>query len=163
MLLSLVAAVLASGAGAPDRMTSSDLPALFIAACLDGRASGASATPIEFSALPSELRTHLGNPRTAKVWQLRAPGGAYLYSLTYTERGWGPKTCGVASEDMAIQPASAAVETRLRGVPSAGSYKPMEWVDPKGAYRALSVRAGGFTILQINTLNENQAEGQAPQ
>ena len=163
MLLSLAAAVLASGAGAPDRMTSGDLPALFIAACLDGRASGASATPIEFSSLPSGLRTRLGEPRTAKVWQLRAPGGAYLYSLTYTKRGWGPKVCGVASEDMALQPASAAVEAHLKGVPSAGSYQPVEWVDPKGVYKALAMRAGGYTILQVTTLNENQAEGQAPQ
>lgn len=163
MLLSLAAAVLANTAATPVQMSSSELPALFIAACLDGSASAASATPIEFDALPSGLRSRLGHPSTAKVWQLRAPGGAYLYSLTYTDRGWGPKVCGVASEDMALQPASAAVEAHLRGTSSAGSYKPVEWVDPKGGYRALAMRAGGFTILQINTLNENQPEGQSPQ
>ena len=163
MLLSLAAAVLANAAVAPAPLSSSELPALFIAACLDGSASTAAATPIEFNALPSGLRSRLGHPSAAKVWQLRASGGAYLYSLTYTDRGWGPKVCGVASEDMALQPASAAVEARLRGTASAGSYQPMEWVDPKVGYRALAVRAGGFTILQINTLNENQAKGQAPQ
>jgi hypothetical protein len=163
MLLSLGAAILATGAGAPQQTTSAHLPALFIAACLDGSASARSAAPIEYSALPSALRSRLGRPRTAQVWRLRAPGAAYLYSLTYTERGWAPKVCGVAAEEMALQPASAAVEARLRGVPSAGSYKPMEWVDPKGAYSALSMRTAGFTILQINTVKENQAEGQAPQ
>ena len=163
MLLSLAAVVLASGAAAPERMTSGELPSLFIAACLNGSASAGSATPIAFDALPSALRSRLGHPRTAQVWQLRAPGGAYLYSLTYTERGWGPKVCGVASEDMALQPASAAVEAHLKGVPSAGSYKPVEWVDPNGAYKAVAMRSGGYTILQITTLNQNQAEGQAPQ
>jgi hypothetical protein len=162
MLLSLAEVVLANAAAAPAPTTSGQLPALFIAACLDGTASAAAATPIEFDALPSGLRSRLGHPSTARVWQLSVSGGAYLYSLTYTDRGWGPKVCGVASEDMGLQSASAAVETRLRGAPSAGSYRPQEWVDPKGGYRALAMRAGGFTILQINTQNEIQTEAQAP-
>lgn len=161
MLLSLVAAVVLNSAPTVPSTSEDDLPALFVAACLDGSVSTNGATPIEFDALPDALRHRLGRPSTAKVWKLRASDNAYLYSLSYTERGWGPNSCGVASESLPIQRASAAMETRLRGVPSAGSYAPTEWLDPKLGYRALTTRVGGFTILQINTVNADKAEAPA--
>ena len=157
MLLSLAAAALLNSTATVPLMSEDDLPALFVAACLDGSATTNGATPIDFNALPSALRTRLGHPSASKVWKLRASQNAYLYSLTYTERGWGPNSCGVASETLPIQRASAAMETRLRGVPSNGSYTPTEWLDPKLGYRALTTRVGGFTILQINTVNADQA------
>ena len=156
MLLSLAAAAVL----APASISSDDLPALFVAACLDGSARATDASPIEFNALPSALRTRLGKPSTSKVWKLRGSEDAYLYSLSYTERGWGPNTCGVASQSLSLPRASAAVETRLRGVPSTGSYKDTEWLDNKLGYRALATRVGGYTILQINTVNG--ISGEAP-
>lgn len=162
MLLSLAAAAVLNAAATPAALTSDDLPSLFVAACLDGRANAAGATPIEFNALPSALRHRLGTPSTAKVWKLRGSEEAYLYSLSYTERGWGPNSCGIASQTLPIQRASAVMETRLRGVPSTGSYTPTEWLDPKLGYRALATRVGGFTILQINTVNAEQTEAASP-
>ena len=160
MMLPLAAAALMNAAGASAMVTPDQLPNLFIAACLDGSAATAdvSATPIEFGALPSDLRSRLGKPIAAKVWQIPGASPAFLYSLSYTDRGWSPKICGLAAQDLVLRPASAAVETRLRGTPSAGSYKPVEWLNEPAGYRALATRAGGFTILQVNWLTENRAE-----
>ncbi len=162
MLLSLAATALASAAAAPAAIAPDPLTGLFIAACLDGSAVTGGATPMEFDALPIALRSRLGQPSAGKVWKLAVPGDAYLYSLKYTERGWGPNACGVASKNLALQSASAAVESRLRGVSMPGSYASKEWVDEKAGYRALATRTGGFTILQINMQNQSQTEAQAP-
>jgi hypothetical protein len=159
MMLPLAAAALMNAAGTSVMVTPDQLPSLFIAACLDGSAATTDGSaPIEFSALPSDLRSRLGRPVSGKVWQIPGATPAYLYSLSYTEKGWSPKICGLAAQDLVLRPASAAVESRLRGTPSAGSYKPVEWLNEPAGYRALATRAGGFTILQVNWLTENRAE-----
>ena len=162
MLLSLAAAAVLSSAAESAPIASEQLPALFISACLDGNATAVSATAIEFSALPSGLRNRLGQPDKSQVWKLRSSGEAYLYSLSYFERNREPKICGIASEQLKLQPASAAVETRVRGTSSGGSYLPVEWLDERAGFRALATQSGGFTIMQINWLKDNQAEAQAP-
>ena len=160
MMISLAAALL-NTAAAPALVTPDQLPNLFISACLDGsaRMGDGSVTRMEFSALPNELRSRLGKPSAAQVWKINGSDEAYLYSLSYTERGYSPRICGVASQNLVLRPASAAVETRLRGgAPSAGSYKSVEWLNEPAGYRALATRAGGYTILQVNWLRDNQAE-----
>lgn len=160
MMISLAAVALLNTATAQALVTPDQLPNLFISACLDGsaRADG-SVTRIDYSALPNELRSRLGQPSTAQVWKINGSDDAYLYSLSFTERGYSPRICGVASQNLVLRPASAAVETRLRGgAPSAGSYKSVEWLNEPAGYRALATRAGGYTILQVNWLRDNQAE-----
>jgi hypothetical protein len=160
MMISLAAAALLNSAAAQALVTPDQLPNLFISACLDGsaRAADGSVTRLDFSALPNELRSRLGKPSSAQVWKINGSDDAYLYSLNYTERGYSPKICGVASQNLVLRPASAAVETRLRGAPSAGSYKSVEWLNEQAGYRALATRAGGYTILQVNWLRDNPAE-----
>jgi len=155
MMLPLVMAATVNAAS-PTVVTNDQLPGLFIAACLDGtaRTTGA-ATAIEFDALPSDLRMRLGKPYKAQVWKLNGLDKAYLYSLSYRDRAFSPRICGVASDGLVLRPASAAVESRLRGgAPSAGSYKPVEWINDAAGYRALATRKGGYTILQVNWLKE---------
>ena len=158
MMLPTVMAA-AMGAATPTMVTNDQLPNLFIAACLDGsaQASGA-ATPIEFDALPSNLRMSLGKPYKAQVWKIDGPDEAYLYSLNYRDRAFSPRICGIASDGLVLRPASAAVESHLRGgVPSAGTYKPVEWINEAAGYRALATRKSGYTILQVNWLKEEAA------
>ena len=161
MMLALATAALVNAAAtAPSIVTTDQLPSLFISACLDGRAQMGSATPIEFDALPSGLRSRLGKPSGAQVWKLQGVDDAYLYSLSYTDRSFSPRICGVAAKNMVLRPASAAVESRLRGgAPAAGSFRPVEWLNHEAGYRALATRAGGFTVLQVDWLNgENKTE-----
>ena len=161
MMISLAAVALLNTASAQALVTPDQLPNLFISACLDGsaRAADGSVTRIDYSALPNELRSRLGKPSAAQVWKINGSDEAYLYSLSFTERGYSPRICGVASQNLVLRPASAAVETRLRGgAPSAGSYKSVEWLNEPAGYRALATRAGGYTILQVNWLRDNQAE-----
>jgi hypothetical protein len=160
MMISLAAALL-NTAAAQALVTPDQLPNLFISACLDGsaRAADGSITRMEFSALPKELRSRLGKPSSAQVWKINGSDNAFLYSLNYSERGYSPKICGVAGQNLVLRPASAAVETRLRGgAASSGSYKSVEWLNEPAGYRALATRAGGYTILQVNWLRDNQAE-----
>ena len=152
MLPLVVAATL--NAAAPSVVTNDQLPGVLIAACLDGRAQMGAATPIDFEALPLELRGRLGKPSAAQVWKFNGLDQAYLYSLRYTDRAFSPRICGVASDELVLRPASAAVESRLRGAASAGSYRPVEWISEEAGYRALATRKGGFTILQVNWLKE---------
>ena len=157
MILPLVMAATIEAAS-PAMVTSDQLPNLFIAACLDGSATSDAATPIEFDALPSNLRMSLGKPHKAQVWKIHGLDKAYLYSLSYRDRAFSPRICGVASDGLVLRPASAAVESRLRGgAPSAGTYKPVEWINEAAGYRALATRKGGYTILQVNWLKEEAA------
>ena len=157
MILPLVMAATIEAAS-PAMVTSDQLPNLFIAACLDGSATSDAATPIEFDALPSNLRMSLGKPHKAQVWKINGLDKAYLYSLSYRDRAFSPRICGVASDGLVLRPASAAVESRLRGgAPSAGTYKPVEWINEAAGYRALATRKGGYTILQVNWLKEEAA------
>ena len=158
MILPLVMAATIEAAS-PAMVTSDQLPNLFIAACLDGSAqTSGAATPMEFDALPSNLRMSLGKAHKAEVWKINGLDKAYLYSLSYRDRGFSPRICGVASDGLVLRPASAAVESRLRGgAPSAGTYKPVEWINEAAGYRALATRKGGYTILQVNWLKEEAA------
>ena len=151
MLPLVIAATL--GAAAP----ADQLPGLFISACLDGsvRMGPGSATPITFDALPSDLQARLGKPHEARVWKLNGSDKAYLYLLNYRDRRSASRVCGVASNNLVLRPASAAVESRLRGgTPSAGSLKTVEWINAAAGYRALATRQGGYTVLQINWNSE---------
>ena len=149
-------------AAAQSVVTTDQLPNLFISACLDGEAQAVvgGGTPIEFGALPSALRGHLGKPDKAQVWMIDGAEPAYLYALSYTDRSFSPKICGVASENLSIRPAAAAVELRLTGrnVLNPTPSKSTEWLNDEVGYRALATRKGGYTILQVNWLNENQTE-----
>jgi hypothetical protein len=158
MILPLLIAATMQAAG-PAIVTSDQLPNLFIAACLDGSArTNGAATPIGFDALPSNLRMSLGKPHKGQVWKINGRDEAYLYSLSYRDRAFSPRICGVASDGLVLRPASAAVESRLRGgAPSAGNYKPVEWINAAAGYRALATRKGGYTILQINWFKEEAA------
>ena len=158
MMLPLVMAA-TMNAAAPSVITNDQLAALFISACLDGSANATgAATPIAFDALPSNLRMSLGKPHKAQVWKLNGADQAYLYAPSYTDRSFSPRICGVASDGLVLRPASAAVESRLRGgVASAGSSRPVEWINEDAGYRALATRKGGYTILQVNWLNEEAA------
>ena len=154
MLPLVIAATL--GAAAP----ADQLPGLFISACLDGSVSlePGSATPIAFDALPSHLQARLGKPHEARVWKLNGSDKAYLYLLNYRDWRSASRICGVASNNLVLRPASAAVESRLRGgTPSAGSLKTVEWINPAAGYRALATRKSGYTILQVNWLKEEAA------
>ena len=146
-------------AAAPSVVTHDQLAAFFISACLDGSANAsAAATPIAFDALPNNLRSNLGKPHKAQVWKLNGVDQAYLYALSYKDRSFSPRICGVASDGLVLRPASAAVESRLRGgAASAGSSRPVEWINEEAGYRALATRKGGYTILQVNWLNEEAA------
>jgi hypothetical protein len=161
MIVSLATAALFNAAAAQMTVTPDQLPNLFIAACLEGKAqtTDGSATPIEFSALPTAIRSRLGKPSEGKVWKLNGADNAYLYSLSYTDRSFSPKICGVAGQNLVLRPASAAVESHLRGgTPAAGSFKPVEWLNEPQGYRALATRIGGYTVLQVNWLKQNQSE-----
>ena len=158
MVLSLVTAALFNAAAGQSVVTT-NLPNLFISACFDGsvRMSGGDATPIAFGDLPDGLRSRLGSPSASKVWKLRG-GPSYLYLLDYAGTA-NPKICGVASENLALRSAAAAVETRLYGRPaSAGTSKSTEWLKLDQGYKALATRAGGYTILQVNWLAPKLAE-----
>jgi len=158
MILPLMMAATMTAA-TPATVPNNQLPDLFISACLDGsaRMTGA-ATPIEFEALPNDLRGRLGKPYKAQVWKLNGADESYLYSLDYQQKGFSPRICGVASDGLVLRPASAAVESRLRGgAASAGSYRPVEWINEAAGYRALATRKGGYTILQVNWLKEEAA------
>ncbi len=158
MMLPLMMAATVQAA-TPPMVSNDQLPNLFIAACFDGsvKASGA-ATPIGFDALPDNLRMSLGKPHKAQVWKINGLDKAYLYSLSYRDRAFSPRICGVASDGLILRPASAAVESHLRGgAPSAGTYKPVEWINEPAGYRALATRKSGYTILQVNWLKEEAA------
>jgi len=156
MMISLAAATLLN-ATAVQPISPDQLPNLFIAACLEGKAqtTAGSATQVGFDGLPTAIRSRLGKPSAAQVWKLSGSEDAYLYSLNYTDRSFSPRICGVVSQNLVLRPASAAVESHLRGgAPAAGSYKPVEWLNEPAGYRALATRAGGYTILQVNWLKE---------
>jgi hypothetical protein len=166
MMLTLATAALVSAAAAPLPVSTDQLPNLFITACLDGEVqpSAWSASPIEFSALPSSLRGQLGKPSEAQVWQVGGSVPGYLYSLKYTDRRTSPRICGVAAESLAVRPAAAAVEARLygRSVPRNPVSNSTEWLNAEAGYRALATRKGKFTILQVNWLKDNQQPEATP-
>jgi len=161
MMISLAAAALLNAAAVATPIAPDQLPSLFIAACFEGKAqtTAGSATQVGFEGLPTAIRSRLGKPSAAQVWKIAGSEDSYLYSLNYTDRSFSPRICGVASQNLVLRPASAAVETHLRGGrPAAGSYKPVEWLNDQEGYRALATRAGGYTILQVNWNKDKAAE-----
>ncbi|GAA4755170.1 hypothetical protein GCM10023264_23060 [Sphingomonas daechungensis] len=151
MMMSLAAATLLNAAAVTTPVAPDQLPNLFIAACFEGKAAATSATQVGFDGLPTAIRSRLGKPSEAQVWKIAGSEDSYLYSLSYTDRSFSPRICGVASQNLVLRPASAAVESHLRGgQPSAGSFKPVEWLNDKEGYRALATRTGGYTVLQVN-------------
>lgn len=161
MLLPLTTVALLNAAAVSSPVTTDQLPNLFVAACLDGsaRISPGDATAIGFGELPTSLRSRLGQPRSAKIWQLRGSGRAYLYLLDYASKDSDSRVCGVASENLALRSATGAVEARVRGYVSQDpASRSTEWMKSDQGYRALTTRAGGFTILQVNWLRPELAE-----
>lgn len=160
MIVSLAAATLLNAAAVAAPISPDQLPNLFIAACFEGKAQTAgAATQVGFDGLPTAIRSRLGKPSEAQVWKISGSEDSYLYSLNYTDRSFSPRICGVASQNLVLRPASAAVESHLRGgQPSSGSYRPVEWLNEKEGYRALATRTGGYTILQVNWNNDKKTE-----
>jgi len=155
MILSFLAAALAvQSAGASD-----DLPNLFVSACLDGsvRMKPGDATAIQFGELPAALRSRLGKPSGGKVWKLRSPDRSYLYVLDF-QGSASTRVCGVAGENLDVASGAAAIGVRLRGSrPATTTMQSTEWLAVND-YKAMATRTGGFTVLQVNWLNEHQAE-----
>jgi hypothetical protein len=138
-----------------------ELPQLFVAACLDGKAtlSSADAATIGFDGLPHELQQRLGKPQSAQVWRLNRSGRAYLYVLSYEPaRNTTPRICGVASDEMSYGAAADIVEKRVTGSVYPRTARSIQWLDPKGGYNAMATTAGGFKVLQINWLSDEQRE-----
>ena len=136
-----------------------ELPNLFVAACLDGKAtlSPGEAAAVGFDGLPRELQQRLGTPSAAQVWRLSGGGNAYLYVLDYAPAPrTSPRVCGVASDAMNYNSAADLVEQRVTGAVYPRTSRSIEWLDPKGAYNALATTAGSFKVLQINWLSDDQ-------
>jgi hypothetical protein len=135
------------------------LPDLFVAACLDGKATLApgEAAAVGFNGLPEDLQKRLGKPNSAQVWRLNGGGQAYLYVLDYAPAPHtSPRVCGVASDAMNYSSAADLVEQRVTGAVYPRTTPSIEWLDPKGGYNALATTAGSFKILQINWLSDEQ-------
>jgi len=162
MIVASLAVLLASsGALPPAQPLASDLPQLFVAACLDGKASMSpgEASAVGFDGLPAELQQRLGKPNSAKVWRLNDAGRAYLYILDYQPQGsQTPRICGLASDAMNYGRAADTVEKRVMGAVYPRSTQSIQWLDPKGGYNAIATTAGDFKVLQINWLSDEQRQ-----
>ncbi len=160
MILSIAAFLMsASHASAAAEPNLDSLPELFAAACLDGQArlSAGQVAAVSFDELPPDLRKRLGRPASGQVWQLRAPGRAYLYILNYEPReGVNPKICGLASDGMDLDDAADALEARIAGKVLPNRLRSTEWLRPQDGYVAIATSAADFNVLQINWLSEDQ-------
>lgn len=160
----MISAALALLLGSANLLPAADvgpsaLPGLFVAACLDGRAafSPGEASAVSYDGLPHELREKLGKPSSAKVWRLINGGQAYLYILDYEPVGsQSPHVCGLASDSMNYGTAADTVEKRVMGAIYPRTTKSIQWLDPQGGYNAIATTAGGFKVLQINWLSDQQ-------
>jgi len=140
-------------------IAASRLPDLFVAACLDGKAtlSPKDAAAVGLDGLPRELLQKLGKPSSAQVWRLSSDGRAYLYILNYEPaRSTNPRICGIASDAMNYQTAADVVEKRVTGAVYPRTTRSIQWLDAKGGYNAIATTAGDFKILQINWLSDQQ-------
>lgn len=156
-MLHIFAAALLSGAAAvPAAADANDLPNLFVAACLDGRASLLPGSdPVSFELLPSDLRRRLGEPAAARVWRIGTESDAFLYLLDYSPSGHHDRRiCGVASQDIDVHAAADAIELRVTGAVYPNRARSIEWTDPDGNYTALVTKAGKFDVLQVNWLSD---------
>lgn len=158
MIVTLTVAA-ASAAVAQISPATGTLENIFISACLDGtvRLSPQDAQAIDFSALPSTLRSKLAKPAKSQVWKLRSAGNSYLYVLEYNDRNRSPHICGLASDQMAITSASDAVATRI-GASRDRDQRAVafEWWMPENGYMAVATRVADYTTLQMNKLSGKQ-------
>lgn len=160
MVPALAAFLLSNSAVLPAAdVGATDLPQLFVSACLDGQArlSPGSAEAITFDALPANLRLSLGSPQSSQVWRLTGPGHGYLYVLSYPEgRTTSPKVCGLASDEMNYGSAADMVEMRVTGAVHPRVGQSVQWLSLDGGYNALATTAGDFKVLQIEWLSDEQ-------
>ena len=132
---------------------------MFERACLDGQARLAegSAAPIEFEALPRQLRDRLKTPTSGQVVRLTGDGAAFLYLLNYDgdpERS--PRVCGVASDQLSYATATNALQMHLTGQKNSAGMPTNEWISLQNGYRAFATRAGKFKVMQIDWLSDAQ-------
>ncbi|HJR83310.1 MAG TPA: hypothetical protein VJ775_05235 [Sphingomicrobium sp.] len=155
------AANLAAAPAAPAAAAySGSLENLFISACLDGAVSLSreDAQPIQFDALPKALKSKLGSPDRTQVWMLQRPGHSYLYTVEYDDRDLSPKVCGLASDQLKINPATEVVAARLNGMPGEDGAVTTEWHFPEQGYFALASRVREYTVLQVNQMSDFQRQ-----
>jgi hypothetical protein len=157
MVIPLVIAAAAQIEAAAPPLPAEELPQVFMSACLDGMAklSAGQAFPVRFDELPAALQSRLGKPAGGKIWKLNSAGSSFLYVLDY-ERGPGvhPKLCGLASNEMRLNPAADALERRMTGSVTSNKLRGSEWWRPEDGYVAAATTAGRFNVLQITWLND---------
>jgi hypothetical protein len=159
MLDALALLLLANAAGLQADVGTTELPRIFIDACLDGQArlSPGSAQRVGFDALPGELRQGLGSPASAQVWRLNGAGHAFLYVLDYPAAPKAnPRICGLASDELNYRAAADAIEARVAGAAYPKTNSSIQWMDPDAGYTAFVTRAGEFKVLQVNWMSEQQ-------
>jgi len=156
-LLALLALAAASPAAAA---SSSDVVRLFESACLDGQAQlpAGEALKVGFNQLPAVLQQRLNSPASANVWRISGDRQAYLYLLEYSASGDAArKICGVASEGIDLQSASAAVERRVAGsVLPRKADESSQWIQLNDGYLATATHVGDLKVLQINWLSPQE-------
>lgn len=159
MIGAVAAFLLATSTNLPAHVGASDLPQLFIGACLDGEARlpAGSADATSFAALPRELRKSLGHATLGHVWRLNGASDAFLYALDDAPApNSTPRICGVASEQMNYRAAADAVERRVTGAVYPKTTGSIRWLDPQGGYIAIVTTVGKFKVLQVNWLTNAQ-------
>ncbi|HWI77451.1 MAG TPA: hypothetical protein VNS53_10275 [Sphingomicrobium sp.] len=160
MVTALVAALLGGGSMLPEKgIAASDLPAIFVSACLDGEAklTPTEALSITYNDLPKTLRKRIRKPASSQIWRLNVPGRAFLYVMEYPPgRKTNPRVCGLASDEMNYSEAIELVERRVTGDAHSETGRSMQWIDPKGGYVATATTAGEFKILQTDLLSDAQ-------
>lgn len=159
MMLPMIAAGIATATAAQPSVTANQLANLFISACFDGsaRLSAKEAEAVSFDRLPPSLRAKLNAPDKAQVWRLRSGGESYLYILEYQAADQNPQICGLASDSLAMNPATDSMAQRIGATVDAPSRTgAIEWWLPEQGYMALASRLRGYTVLQVNQLSDQQ-------
>lgn len=149
------------GAGTADASPSRaiGLPAIFVAACLDGEAklSAGRTTPMRFIDLPTSLRQKLRTPASGSVWQIDSPDRSYLYALNYAPGpGVAARVCGLASDSMSLTDANNALDERLAGSTQLHPNRGTQWLRPQDGYNALATTAAEFRVMQVNWLSPTE-------
>ena len=159
MIIALaIAAATNIGAAAQSPVHADSLENIFISACLDGSVNlgEQGAEPVQFDALPKDIRRKLAKPIKAQVWQLRSAGHSYLYMMEYDDKDLSPKVCGVASDQLNMSPAADAVAHRLNASSAEPGAVTTEWHFPEAGYFALASRIHEYTVLQVNHMSDVQ-------
>ena len=160
-MTALTLPLLAAAALAPAQVAS-DLPGLFVGACMDGSVSlsGWRGREAPYEALPAGLRKSFGQPASAKVYELESGGKVYLYVLDYEQGGSNPdKVCGLAARTLSRSAAADAMNVRIEGVSRGqASGTISQWYRPQDGYIALVTSESGFTVLQVTWLTDKQKE-----